>query len=93
MNKELISGKRIKDMLVRKTLPTVLAGSMIFGGALASEAKAYSLDKPEMGSEDYLSYDGIKDYINGRYVEFSESSGYSFVENGSTMIPKHLVLR
>ena len=31
MNKELISGKRIKDMLVRKTLPTVLAGSMIFG--------------------------------------------------------------
>jgi len=91
MNKELISGKRIKDMLVRKTLPTVLAGSMIFGGALVSEAKAYSLDKPEMGYEDYLSYDGIKVYINGRYVEFSESSGYPFVENGSTMIPLRAV--
>ncbi len=91
MNNEISMGKRIKDLLARKTLPTVLAGSMLFSGAFANEAQAYSLDEPNQSYEDFLNYDGIRVFINGRYVEFTESTGFPFVENGSTMIPLRAV--
>lgn len=91
MNNEISMGKRIKDLLARKTLPTVLAGSMLFSGAFANEAQAYSLDEPSQSYEDFLNYDGIRVFINGRYVEFTESTGFPFVENGSTMIPLRAV--
>ena len=42
-------------------------------------------------NEDFINYDGIKVFINGRYVEFSESTGYPFVLDGSTMIPLRAV--
>lgn len=92
MNNEKSMGKRIKELLARKTLPTVLAGSMIFGsGALLEEVNAYSLDEPIQGYEDFINYNGIKVFINGRFVEFNESTGYPFVINGSTMIPLRAV--
>lgn len=92
MNNEISMGKRIKELLAKKTLPTILAGSMLFGsGALVSEAEAYSLDEPSQSYEDFINYDGIKVFINGRYVEFSESTGYPFVLDGSTMIPLRAV--
>lgn len=92
MNNEKNMGKRIKELLARKTLPTVLAGTMLFGsGALSKEALAYSLESPNQSYEDFIKYDGIKVFINGRYVEFNESTGYPFVMDSSTMIPLRAV--
>lgn len=83
--------RRIKKVLARKALPTVLAGSMLFSGGISNYANAYSLELPNEDYEDYLEYDGIKVFINGRYVEFNDSTGYPFIENGSTMIPLRAV--
>ncbi len=92
MRKDLSCGKRVKELLTRRTLPTLLAGTLLFGSsAILSEAEAYSLDKPEQTYEDYLSYDGIKVFINGRVTQFSDLTGYPFVSENTVMLPLNAV--
>ena len=76
---------------VWKKVVAVILFALLFGIGSLTPAYAYSLDAPTVGYEDYLQYDGIKVFINGRYVEFNDSMGYPYAENGTTMIPLRAV--
>lgn len=91
-NNFLTNKKELKNGLGKKAISTLLAGSMIFGsGVLTKEVEAkYSLDAPKQSYEDFLGED-IKIFINGRNVEFNDSLGYPYIENGTTMIPLRVV--
>lgn len=51
------------------------------------EANAFSLDNPTTSYDEFLTYSGIKVFISGRYVEFSDETGYPYIKNGTVMIP------
>ena len=88
MNKEYYKG--IKGLVGKRILPTALAGSLIFSSAVTNNCEAYNLEEPTISYEDYLE-DEIKVFINGRYVQFDDETGYPFIYEGSTLIPLRVV--
>lgn len=93
MNKDFLSLKKgLKRGLGKKAMSTMLAGTLLFSsGALTTEANAYSLDEPETTYEEFLNYNGIKMFVNGRYVEFNDDMGYPILIDGTTFIPVRAV--
>ena len=72
--------------VMKKSLFSLLLVIITVLGPCATTAKAFSLEEPKTTYEDFLAYDGIKMFINGRYVEFTEETGYPYIENGTMMI-------
>lgn len=86
--------ENLKKGISKKVLPTALAGTLLFGSGVLStnaDANGYSLEKPISTYEDYLKYDGIKIFVDGRYVEFNNDLGYPISVNGRTYIPVRIV--
>ena len=92
MNKDILSlGKSLKRGLGNRVVSTALAGAMVFSLMDGIEAESYSLDAPKLSYGDFKNYDGIKIFINGRYVEFNDDMGYPTLINGVTYIPVRVV--
>lgn len=87
MNKDFLMS--LKRGLEKRVLPSVLAGSLLFG-ADVSEANAFSFDAPTTSYSEFLESD-IKIFINGRLVESNPDLGYPEVKNGRTYIPVRVV--
>lgn len=71
---------------IKKSLLPIILGVIMLLGPCATTAEAFSLEVPETTFEDYQAYDGIKMFVNGRYVEFNDEVGYPYIENGTMMI-------
>lgn len=71
---------------VKKPLLSIFLAVIMVLGPCAMTAEAFSLEVPETTYEDYQAYDGIKMFLNGRYVEFNDETGYPYIENGTMMI-------
>lgn len=89
MKKNIFSlGMNLKRGAVNRAASLALAGVMLFStGAGIMEANAFSLDKPTFSYTDYLGYKGTKIFINGRFVEFNNQTGYPMSVKGTTYIP------
>lgn len=89
MKKNIFSlGMNLKRGAVNRAASLALAGVMLFStGAGIMEANAFSLDKPTFSYTDFLGYKGTKIFINGRFVEFNNQTGYPMSVKGTTYIP------
>lgn len=76
----------------RVVLPLCAAGLFMFSaGIVNTEAKAYEMNAPKTTYQDYLNYDGVKVFVNGRYVDFDTNLGYPIGRNGRNYVPVRVV--
>lgn len=88
MNNNIFAlGKNLKRGTVNRVAAVVLAGTMIFSTGAIMEISAFSLKEPDFSYSDFLGYNGTKIFINGRFVEFNNNTGYPMLINDTTYIP------
>lgn len=74
----------------RKILSLILAAGMVL--CESTQALAYfAFETPTQSYADFTEYQGIKVFVNGRYVEFNDDLGYPIAINGRTYIPVRAV--
>ncbi len=85
MNEDTL--KSLKRGFGKRAVSTFLAGTLLFSSGGIVKANAYSLDKPDMTYEEFVNYEDVKIFVNGRLVEFNEETGRPFIDDGTTFIP------
>lgn len=84
--------EEIKKNLGKKVLPLSLAGTLMFNvGVMNASAKEYQMNEPKTTYQEYLNYDGVKVFVNGRYVDFDNDLGYPVGKNGRNYVPVRVV--
>lgn len=68
----------------------ILAVILLFSGS-AYATEEFAFKAPEQSYDDFTEYQGIKIFVNGRYVEFNDDLGYPIIIKGRTYIPVRVV--
>lgn len=81
----------LKKRINKRAVALALAGTVAFSNAPVLEVSALSNEAPTVTYEQFEKMNYVKIFINGRLVEFNDSLGYPYIENGRTMIPLRAV--
>lgn len=71
-------------------LSLILVVGMLFCESIPALA-SFAFELPTQNYADFSAYQGIKVFVNGRYVEFNDDLGYPIAINGRTYIPVRVV--
>lgn len=74
----------------RKILSLILVLGLVASESTQALA-SFAFAPPTQSYADFSAYQGIKVFVNGRYVEFNDDLGYPIAINGQTYIPVRVV--